>query len=147
MVSCFIVVSGLMGGRFVISVIDAIGVVLLVIYVLLLLVAIDAPQLESILQPQSITYVPPLQFILPLYPISPLHPTPYAILQLTPYIPQPHQFPSPPSPQLYPPHSSHPSPISLLPLPHAASPMPLPVTRHPATYLLVFPMPDPQRTS
>lgn len=107
MVSCFVVVSGSMGGRFVISVIDAIGVVLLVIYVLLLLVAIDAPQLESILQPQSITYVPPLQFILPLYYTPPLHPTPYAILQLTPYTLQPQRFPSPPSPQQYnPPHSS-----------------------------------------
>jgi hypothetical protein len=70
-----------MGGRFVISVNDAVGVVLFVIYVLLLLVGIDA---ESILQPQSITYVPPLQFILPLYSTPPLHPTPYAILQLTP---------------------------------------------------------------
>ena len=129
MVSCFIVVSGFMGGRFVISVIDSIG---FVIYPLLLLVAIHAPQLQS---------------ALPLYSI-PSHPTPYAILQLTPYIPQPYPFPSPPSPQYYPPpHSSHPSPISLLPLPHAASPMPLPVTRHPATYQLVFPMPDSQHTS
>lgn len=105
---------------------------------LLLLVAIVAPQ------PQSLTYVPLLQSILPRYSTPPLQPTPYVILELSPYALQPHPFPSPPSPQYYPP--PHPSLISLL-LQHPASTMPLSVTHHPVTYQLVFPMPDSQRTS